>query len=103
MGISRIAQLFTGKFLLGLYLSHEIGASAYGAGSAFVAILLYVYYASVIVYLGAEFTKFYIRRRGARVRPTRYAVPALHGRVKSPVVKRHHKPSRAAVAKESAN
>lgn len=80
------ALLFTaGKFLLGLYLSHEIGASAYGAGSAFVVILLYVYYASIIVYLGAEFTKAYTRCRGARPRPSRYAIAVTPGRVKSPV------------------
>jgi len=70
------AVLFTaGKFLLTLYLRHEITASAYGAGSAFIVILLYVYYASVILYLGAEFTKVYARNFGSRLEPSPYAVP----------------------------
>lgn len=70
------ALLFTaGKFLLGLYLSHEISASAYGAGSAVIVILLYVYYASVILYVGAEFTKIYTKHFGLRVELSDYAVP----------------------------
>jgi membrane protein len=74
------AILFTaGKFLLGFYLSHEIGASAYGAGSAFIVILLYVYYASLILYLGAEFTKVYACHCGAGIRPSRYAVRDSRG------------------------
>ena len=75
VGALLTAVLFSaGKFLLGLYLSHEINASSYGAGSAFVVILLYVYYSSVILYLGAAFTKVYATRGGARVVPARYAV-----------------------------
>ena len=71
------ALLFTvGKYLLSLYLRHEMSASAYGAGSAFIVILLYVYYASVILYLGAEFTKVYARHFGSRIEPSPYAVPA---------------------------
>jgi membrane protein len=67
--------LFTlGKFLLGVYLAREATASAYGAASAFVVILLYIYYASVILYFGAEFTKVYAKYRGARFEPSRYAV-----------------------------
>jgi membrane protein len=78
VGIGAIgtALLFTlGKFLLSLYLSHEIRASAYGAGSAFVVILLYIYYASTIVYLGAEFTKVYAKHHGSQVEVSPYAVP----------------------------
>jgi membrane protein len=75
IGAVGTALLFTmGKFLLSLYLSHEISASAYGAGSAFIVILLYVYYASVILYLGAEFTMVYARHVGARLQPSEYAV-----------------------------
>jgi membrane protein len=70
------ALLFTaGKYLLSVYLSHEMSASAYGAGSAFIVILLYVYYASTILYLGAEFTKSYAAYYGSRVKPSDYAVP----------------------------
>ncbi len=84
------AALFTaGKFLLGLYLGHEIHASAYGAGSAFVVILLYVFYASLIVFVGAEFTKLYTARSGERVRTSKYAVPVRSGaRNRGPAHKR---------------
>lgn len=75
VGALGTALLFTvGKYLLGVYLSHETSASAYGTGSAFVVILLYVYYSSLILYFGAEFTKVHARRRGAHIRPSSYAV-----------------------------
>ena len=63
-----------GQYLLSFYLSHEITASAYGAGSAFIGILLYVYYASVIFYIGAEFTKVYAKHCGAELELSTYAV-----------------------------
>src|SRR5690348_5036210 len=75
IGAAGTAVLFTiGKLLLSIYLAHETSASAYGAGSAFVVILLYIYYSSIILYFGAEFTQVFARRRGARLRPTKYAV-----------------------------
>jgi membrane protein len=75
-GATGAALLFAaGKYFLSIYLSHEIRASAYGAGSAFIVILLYVYYSSVILYVGAEFTKVYARHHGARIEPSDYAVP----------------------------
>lgn len=76
IGAMGTALLFTaGKFFLGLYLGHEISSSAYGAGSAFIVILLYVYYASAILFIGAEFTMVYARHLGRPFEPTQYAVP----------------------------
>jgi membrane protein len=75
VGAVGTALLFTiGKFLLGVYLAREISASAYGAGSAFVMILLYIYYASTILYFGAEFTQVYAKYRGLSFEPSKYAV-----------------------------
>ena len=75
IGAVGTALLFTiGKFGLGVYLARATSASAYGAGSAFVVVLLYIYYASVILYLGAEFTQVYARFRGSRFEPSKYAV-----------------------------
>ncbi len=75
VGAAGTAVLFSiGKYFLGLYLSHETEASAYGAASVFIVILLYVYYASLILYFGAEFTQVYARHRGGQLRPSRYAV-----------------------------
>jgi membrane protein len=69
------ALLFTiGKYLLGLYLGRAVSASVYGAGSAFIMILAYVYYSSVILFFGAEFTRVEATRRGAKIEPSKYAV-----------------------------
>jgi membrane protein len=76
VGAIGTALLFTaGKFLLGLYLGKQSTASAYGAGTAFVLILMYIYYSSLILFFGAEFTQVYAKRRGALVAPSKYAVP----------------------------
>lgn len=74
------AFLFTlGKFLLGLYLGRASTTSSYGAAGAVVLILLWVYYASIIIFLGAEFTQVYAKAKGHKVEPTEYAVPVTEG------------------------
>lgn len=76
VGAAVTAALFTlGKFALGKYLGSESTASAYGAGSAFVLVLLYIYYSSVILFYGAEFTQVFARRSGSVIEPSKYAVP----------------------------
>jgi len=45
-----------GKWAIGLYLGRTAVASAYGAAGSVVLILLWVYYVSLILLLGAEFT-----------------------------------------------
>lgn len=63
-----------GRFLIGLYLGQSKVNLTYGAASAVVIILLWVYYASVILYLGAEFTKVYAYTKGDGIRPNETAV-----------------------------
>jgi len=76
IGASFTAVLFTGgKFLLGLYLCREGTASAYGAAGSVVVILLWIYYSSIILFLGAEFTQAYLFKSGKRMEPSKYAVP----------------------------
>jgi membrane protein len=54
-GATIAALLFTaGKTLLGVYLSYSNVASVYGAGGSVVAFLVWVYYSSQIMILGAE-------------------------------------------------
>jgi membrane protein len=66
-GAAVTAVLFTiGKSLIGLYLGRSTVASVYGAAGSLVVILLWVYYSAQIVFFGAEFTKVYSRRFGAR-------------------------------------
>jgi membrane protein len=45
-----------GKYLIGLYIGNSTIASAYGAAGSLVLLLLWVYYSSIILLLGAEFT-----------------------------------------------
>ncbi len=48
-----------GKSALGLYFGKASPGSGYGAAGSIVLILLWTSYSSMIVYLGAEFTKVY--------------------------------------------
>jgi len=75
VGAIGTAFLFTvGKLVLGWYLGRESTTSAYGTGAAFIIILLYIYYSSVILYFGAEFTQIWARYHGAKIQPSKYAV-----------------------------
>jgi membrane protein len=76
IGALGTALLFTiGKFLMGLYLGREGTASAYGAAGSVIVILLWIYYSSVILFFGAEFTQVYAKKTSARIVPSQYAVP----------------------------
>lgn len=55
------AGLFTiGKLLIGLYLGTSAFASTYGAAASVIVILVWVYYSTQIILLGAEFTRAYV-------------------------------------------
>ena len=63
-----------GKWALGLYLGSGSAGSAYGAASALITTLLWVYYSGQILLFGAEFTQVYTTQYGSRVEPTEHAV-----------------------------
>ena len=68
--------LFTvGKFAIGFYLGKASVASTYGAAGSIVILLLWVYYSSLILYLGAEFTHVYSMRHGSRRGATHTPMP----------------------------
>jgi membrane protein len=70
IGAAATALLFNlGKYLLGFYLGREALVSAYGMAGAGILILLWVYYASLILLFGAEFTQVYARARGSKMVP----------------------------------
>jgi membrane protein len=62
-----------GKWLLAMYLGRESTASPYGAAASVVLLLLWVYYASLILFYGAEFTQVYARAHGAAIEPAENA------------------------------
>jgi membrane protein len=75
MGASFTTLFFLlGKFLISYYLSHSTITSVYGAAGSIVAILLWIYYSSIILYFGAEFTMVYACMYGRKIIPNSYAV-----------------------------
>jgi membrane protein len=67
IGTSALFSL--GKIVIGLYLGKQDYDSTFGAASSLIAVLVWVYYLSQILFLGAEFTKIYARHRGVHVQP----------------------------------
>ena len=75
MGAALTAFLFAiGKWALGLYLGSGSAASAYGAASSLITLLLWVYYSAQILLFGAEFTQVYANYAGREVAPDENAV-----------------------------
>jgi membrane protein len=63
-----------GKFLIGFYLSHSSIGVTYGAAASIMLVLLWVYYTSIILFFGAEFTKVYTLNYGGGIEPDKTAV-----------------------------
>jgi len=73
-----------GKWALGLYLGSGTAASAYGAASSLITLLLWVYYSSQILLFGAEFTQVYASEFGSRIKPDKYAVQIERQEIEKP-------------------
>jgi membrane protein len=63
-----------GKFGISFYISKSNVGSTYGTAGSLVVLLLWVYYSSIILYFGAEFTKAYALKYGSEIHPNHYAV-----------------------------
>ncbi len=63
-----------GRMLIALYLSTTATASTYGAAGSLVLLLMWVNYSSLILLLGAAFTRANVEARGLPVRPRVTAV-----------------------------
>ncbi|GAB3526140.1 YihY/virulence factor BrkB family protein [Pontibacter brevis] len=75
VGASVTAILFVlGKFVLNIYFQHDPLSDTYGAAGSLVLILVWVYYASIIFLLGAEFTQVYSRVHDRGIKPQDNAV-----------------------------
>jgi membrane protein len=64
-----------GKLVIGLYVGKASVGSPFGAAGSLAVLLVWVYYSSQIILLGAEFTRVSALKRGARIEPTSHAVP----------------------------
>ena len=75
VGAGVTAVLFViGKFLIGFYLGKSNPGQAYGAAGSLAVLLLWIYYSSLILLFGAEFTETWARRRGEGLEPEPGAV-----------------------------
>jgi membrane protein len=83
LGAGVAAVLFAvGKGLFGLYLGHSTLGTSYGAAGSLVIVILWTYYMSLILLLGAEISQVQARLRHAPVVPNAAAVRVTeHDRV----------------------
>lgn len=84
-----VGALFTavlfmmGKFCITLYISRSNFGTSYGSAGSLVILLLWIYYSSIILYFGAEFTKAYAIKYGSVIKPDKYAVTIRRTEVES--------------------
>jgi membrane protein len=69
-----------GKYAIDVYIRHASVGSAYGPAGALVVLLIWVYYASTIVLVGAELTHGLTLARGQAVKPEPHAVRSKRGK-----------------------
>lgn len=68
------ALFLLGKFLIGYYMSKSNLGVTYGTAASIVILFAWVYYSSLILYFGAEFTKVYALHSGEGIKPKQTAV-----------------------------
>lgn len=68
------AIFFTlGKIGIAYYLGKSNLTTLYGAAGSIIIIMVWVYYSSIILYLGAEFTKVHANLFGRKIQPNEFA------------------------------
>lgn len=65
-----------GKFAISFYITKSNVGSTFGTAGSLVVLLIWIYYSSIILYFGAEFTKAYAMKYGGSIHPNEYAVVA---------------------------
>lgn len=84
-GLATAVLFVVGKFAIGLYLGHSNPGNSFGAASAFAVILVWIYYAGMIVLFGAEFTQVWAKAHNHEIEPRKGAVRTV--RLKEGVAK----------------
>lgn len=75
VGAAFTAVLFLiGKSLISLYVTNSSIGVTYGTAASIIILLLWIYYTSIILFYGAEFTKVYTVNYGAGIKPDKTAV-----------------------------
>ncbi len=62
-----------GEYGISQYLAYSSTGSVYGAAGSLVILLLWIYYSSIILFLGAEMTQAYAQCCGAEIVPNEFA------------------------------
>jgi membrane protein len=76
LGAGVTAVLFQiGKYGLSLYIGLAKPGVAYGIAGSLVVLLIWIYYSSWILFLGAEFTRVYANQFGSKIVPSPNAEP----------------------------
>lgn len=70
-----------GRVVIGFYIGNSDFSSTYGAAGALITLLIWTYYNSQILFLGAEFTQTWARWRGNPILPTQHAVKIVRQEV----------------------
>lgn len=74
-----------GRYLISLYLSNSNIGSTYGVAGSLVLVLIWIYYSSVILLLGAEFTQAFSNKMGRKILPKKNAVKIIRQEVEREV------------------
>ncbi len=75
VGAMVTAALFMiGRLLISLYIGFSNFDDTFGASAAIIVILVWIYYSSLILYFGAEFTKAWAVKFGYKIYPDKFAV-----------------------------
>lgn len=80
-GLVTAALFVLGKFLIGLYIGQSNPGNAFGAAGSLAVLLVWIYYAAVIVLLGAEFTQAWTTQRGREIEPEKGAIQVIEREV----------------------
>jgi membrane protein len=95
VGALATALLLTvGKLLIGLYVGHSRATTLFGAAGSLAAILVWLYYAGLVLFLGAEWTQVHAEMAGRPLVPKAhaYAVQAVQRDEVKPGKARRGKP-----------
>lgn len=87
-GIGTAFLFNVGKYLIGLYLGKSGAAGYYGEAGSLILVVLWIYYSSLIVLLGAEFTKVWSLRHGRATQPKKGAILTDQPAIGSPAANR---------------
>lgn len=65
--------LMIGKYVIGLYINQSNFTETYAAAGSFIVLLVWVYYSTIVLFIGAEITRSMMISAGKPIRPSKGA------------------------------